>query len=116
MRLRLLVLLAGIGIVAVLGGIILLRAATSTVAEHVGEQQISVECTGWTGVSTGCRDWATEILAQGAPSNTFEMDDVSSMRLDRPMLGFAATCVAEYFVSRYPDEVAWTEDVPCQGG
>lgn len=116
MRMRLLVLLAGIGIVAVLGGIILLRAATSTVAEHVGEQQISVECTGWTGVSTGCRDWATDILAQGAPSNTFEMDDVSSMRLDRPMLGFSATCAAEYFVSRYPDEVAWSEDVPCPGG
>lgn len=113
MRLRLLVLLAGIGIVTVLGGIILLRAATSTVAEHVGEQRISAECTGWTAVSTGCRDWATEILAPGAPSNTFEMEDVVRLRLDRPMLGFAGMCTAQYFLSRYPDEVAWTEDVPC---
>ncbi len=38
MRMRLPILLGVIGIVAVLGSIILLRAATSTVAAHVGER------------------------------------------------------------------------------
>lgn len=106
----------GIGIVVGLGGIVLLRVATSTVAEHVGEGQITAECAGWTGVTEGCRDWGTEVLARGAPSNTFELEDVARVRLDRPMLGFASTCVAEYFLGRYPDEVAWSEDVPCSDG
>ena len=114
MRSRLL-LLVGVALLFGFGGILLLRGATSTVAEHAGEQQITAECTGGTGVSDGCREWADEVLAQGAPSTTFEMEDVVRIRLDRPMLGFAATCVAEYFLSRYPDEVAWTEDVDCPG-
>ena len=109
-------LLVGLALLGVLGGILVLRAATSAVAEHVGEQQITAECTGWTGVADGCSDWATRVLAQGAPSTTFEMEDVVRVRLDRPMLGFAATCVAEFFLSRYPDEVAWTEEVDCPEG
>jgi hypothetical protein len=113
---RSLVLLVGIGFVVGLGAMVLLRGATSTVAEHVGDQQIAVECTGWTGVSQGCFDWGNDVMAQGAPSNTFELEDVVRVRLDRPMLGFAGTCVAEYFLSRYPDQVAWSEDVPCPDG
>ena len=115
MRTRL-VLIVGFVLVLGLGGILLLRAATSTVVEHAGENQITAECTGWTGVSSSCVDWANDVLAQGAPSNTFEMEDVVRIRLDRPKLGFAATCEAEYFLSRYPDEVAWSEVVPCHDG
>jgi len=112
MRTRLL-LLAGILAVAALGGVLLVRASTFTIANHVGERQISAECSGWTGVSEGCFAWGNEVLAQGAPSNTFEMEDVVRIRLDRPLLGFGSTCLAEYFVRRYPDDVAWTEDVAC---
>ena len=111
-----LLLLVGVALLGGLGGILLLRGVTSTVAEDVGEQQITAECTGWTGVADGCREWGDALLAQGAPSTTFEMEDVVRVRLDRPMLGFAAACVAEYFLSRYPDEVAWTEDVDCPEG
>jgi hypothetical protein len=70
MRSRLAVLLAATGIV-VLGGFVLLKGATSTVAEHVGDPGVSVECSGWTGVGSGCAAWGEQILAGGAPSNTF---------------------------------------------
>ncbi len=102
-----LVVLAGIA--AVVG----LRAGTSVRVEDVGPGRVTVECSGWTGVSDGCGAWGEAILAEGAPSNTFEIEDVVRLRLDRPALGFAETCQAQYFLSRYPDEVAWTEDVPC---
>ena len=106
-------LVVGIGLSVGLGAILALRAATSTVAEHVGDGQVTAECSGWTGVSEGCFDWGNDVLAQGPPSTTFELEDVVRIRLDRPMLGFAESCVAEYFLGRYPDEVVWSEDVPC---
>jgi hypothetical protein len=93
-----------------------IRASSATIANHVGERQIIAECSGWTGVSEGCATWGEEVLGAGAPSTTFEMEDVVRLRLDRAALGFASTCVAEYFLGRYPDEVAWTENVPCPGG
>lgn len=109
-------LLVGMLVVVAVGGIGLVRAATSTIAAHVGEQRIMAECTGWTGLSDRCREWGEEVLGRGAPSNTFEIEDVVRVRLDRPLFGFAPTCAVEYFLSRYPDEVAWTEQVPCFDG
>jgi hypothetical protein len=112
-RLALLVaLLMLVGITGFFG----LRAATSVTAHDIGPGQVRVECSGWTGVGAGCGAWGAEILADGAPSNTFEMQDVVRLRLDRPAFGFAATCEADYFLSRYPNEVVWTEDVPCADG
>ncbi len=109
--------LVGVFVVLVaLTGFFGLRAATSVTTEDVGPGGVTVECSGWTGVSDGCGPWGEAILAEGAPSNTFEIEDVVRLRLDRPALGFADTCEAQYFLSRYPDEVAWTEDVPCAAG
>ena len=106
-------LLIGLVLALVAGGVLLLRGASATLVSDVGERGVSVECSGWTGISDGCGAWGTDVLAMGAPSNTFEIEDVVRVRLDRPTFGFASTCVAEYFLSRYPDEVAWSEDVPC---
>ena len=116
MRIRTVILAIGLVLVAGAASVIGLRAASTTIVNDVGSQQVSVECSGWTGVSDGCAAWGTDLLARGAPSHTFELGDVVRVRLDRPMLGFASGCVAEYFLSRYPDEVAWTEDVPCPNG
>jgi hypothetical protein len=112
MRMRLVILVAVLVLAA--GAVyVVSRAATSVVAEHVGPMQISAECTGWTGVTERCREWGEAVLAAGAPSTTFELEDVVRIRLDRPTFGLAGRCTAEYFVGRYPDEVAWTEDVDC---
>lgn len=92
------------------------RAATSVVADHIGPTQITAECTGWTGVSDRCGEWGEAVLAAGAPSTTFELEDVVRVRMDRPTFGLADRCTVEYFLGRYPDEVAWTEEVDCFGG
>jgi hypothetical protein len=112
MRMWLVILVAAVVLAA--GGIYAgSRAATTVVAEHVGAMQISVECTGWTGVAERCREWGEAVLAAGAPSTTFELEDVVRIRLDRPTFGLAGRCTAEYFIGRYPNDVAWTEDVDC---
>lgn len=108
--------IAVVVILVLVAGVIGLRAAMSVTVDDVGPDGVIVECSGWTGVGDGCGSWGEQLLAEGAPSNTFEIDDVVRLRLDRPAFGFAETCVAEYFLGRYPDEVEWTEDVPCPDG
>jgi hypothetical protein len=75
---------------------------------------VIVQCTARTSASEeACRDRGDAILAEGAPSNTFELEDVVRLRLDRSL--YAEGCTAQYFLSRYPDEVVWTEPVACPG-
>jgi hypothetical protein len=63
-----------------------------------------------------CMDWGDQILAKGAPSMTFEMEDLARLELSRPMLGFAAECRAAFFLQRYPNESAWEEESECIEG
>lgn len=99
-----------IGILAVA-----LLLGSAVVAAPAQSSGVTIECSGPTRASPDvCREWGDEVLAAGPPSSTFEMDDVVRLRLDRPMLGFASTCRAEYFLSRYPDDVAWAESVSCR--
>ena len=102
-----------LGAAVVLAAAFALRGAIATVVPDEVDG-ITVECTGWTGVSTGCAAWGEEILAAGPPSNTFEMEDVVRLRLDRRGFGFGRACEAAYFLSRYPDEPAWTDEVACR--
>ena len=92
-----------------------LRGAVPTKVADVGGSGVAVECTGWTGVSTGCADWGSVVLDAGPPSATFEMEDVNRLVLDHPSFGLGSACEARYFLSRYPDEPAWTERIPCTG-
>lgn len=111
-----LVLLAGVLVAAALAGLAVQRGSGSTVvADETGGGPI-VECSGWSGVTDGCSVWGSRVLAAGAPITTFEFEDVVRVRLDRPMLGFASSCVAEYYLGRYPDDVAWTEEIACREG
>ena len=115
MRTRLVILVVALVLAA--GAIyVAQRASAATTVTDVGPTRIAAECTGWTGVSTRCGEWGEAIVAAGAPSTTFELEDVVRVRLDRPTFGFADLCTVEYFLSRYPDEVAWTENVACLDG
>jgi hypothetical protein len=58
-----------------------------------------------------CRAWGDSVLAMGAPSTTFELEDVVRVKFERAP--FSGSCRAEYFLGRYPDDVVWTEDVDC---
>ena len=114
MRRRLVILVVALVLAA--GAVYVVRgAATSVISSHVGPMQISAECTGWTGVTERCREWGEAVLATGVPTTTFELEDVVQLRLDRPTFGLADRCTVEYFLGRYPDEVAWTEEVDCFG-
>ena len=105
-------LLAG-AILLIGAGALALRGAATTEAENVSDSGIAVECSGWTGVSTGCAEWGAAVLADGPPSSTFEMEDIDRLVLDRPAFGFASGCEARYFLSRYPGDPVWTEAIAC---
>lgn len=59
----------------------------------------------------GCRGLGDTVLAGGPPTTTFELEDVARIRIDGGFLG--GDCRVEYFLGRYPDDVAWTEDGTC---
>ena len=101
-------------LVAALVALLFLRPASS--ATSTVDADVTVECTGAVGVDEpACRAWGDGILAEGSPTTTFEAQDVVRLRLDRALLGFGRACRAEWFLGRYPDDVAWTEEVACAG-
>ena len=80
------------------------------------DADVTVECDGSTSVSeASCPAWGDEVLALGAPSTTFEMQDLVRLRLSKPLLGFGSPCQIEYFLQRYPEEAVWDEHIPCRG-
>lgn len=101
-------------VAAIVAAALLLRPVSS--ATSAVDPDVTVECSGATGVDeTACRDWGDAILAEGSPTTTFEAEDVVRLRLDRALFGFGDTCRAEWFLGRYPDDVAWSDEVPCPG-
>jgi hypothetical protein len=96
--------------VVALGAYVVSQSST-TVVEDAADA--TIECTGWTGATDDCAAWGAEVLAEGSPSSTFELEDVGRIRLDRPTFGLAGGCTVEYFLSRYPDDIAWSEEIDC---
>ena len=81
------------------------------------DPDVTVTCDAWTSFSPeACRSWGDEILAQGAPSHTFEMDDLARLAISRPTFGLAAACRVQYFLERYANDPAWTDEVACVAG
>ncbi|MEO8510348.1 MAG: hypothetical protein ABI534_03810 [Chloroflexota bacterium] len=102
------VLLAGAWFVLGRSGV----AATSAV-----DPDVTITCDAWTSVSPeACGSWGDAILAQGAPSHTFEMDDLAHLAISRPTFGLDSACRVEYFLERYASDPAWTDEIPCGGG
>ena len=103
-----LALLAAGGILAYL----FLRPSVEAVT--ASDPDVTVECSAATGASVEtCRAWGDDILARGAPSPTFEMDDLARLVVDRPSWGFSPTCEVDYFISRDADTRAWHESIAC---
>ena len=100
-------------LVLVGGGLLVYRGSSVVTVSDVGPNAITVECTGWTGMSAEACHTRGSGFASGAPSTTFDNEDVVRIRFDRGTFGLAAMCTATWFVSRYPDDPAWTEDVAC---
>lgn len=78
------------------------------------DPDVTIECTAAVRLSEdACREYGDAILDEGAPSHTFEMDDLARLRLDRDLGGFGGTCTARYYLERYADDPAWTGKITC---
>ena len=102
-------------VVIVAAGLLVGRGLTTTTISDATEAGITVECTGWTGVGDGCAAWGEQVWGAGPPSSTFDAADVVRLRFDRGTFGFG-DCSVDWFLSRYPEESAWTASVPCPEG
>lgn len=101
-----------LGLALVLAFAYLARAAIRVTSD--ADADVTIECAPTTGVDPdACLAWGDAIAGEGQPSFTFEMDDLARLRIDRPMVGFSATCEVAYFTSRYPDDAVWMEEIPC---
>ena len=115
MRRMWLVVVAGVLLVGVVVAAVMLRASTS--ATSTVDPDVSVKCAAGADVEEQtCRAWGDAILAEGSPTTTFEAQDIVRLRLDRELFGLGETCRAEWFLGRYPDDVAWSESVACPDG
>lgn len=104
----LLVLLAGVA------AFLLLRPPVEAIS--LVDPDVTIECAAATSVSAdGCLDWGDQIIESGAPSTTFEMEDLGRLRLTRELLGIGSVCQVEYFLQRYPDDAVWADEVECLG-
>lgn len=101
-------MVVGLVAIAVAASGCMLPGMTTTVVDDAASA--TIECDGTTGVTDGCADWGIDVLAEGAPSHTFELEDVARIRFVREGEG----CVVEYYLSRYPDDVEWSEEIDCR--
>ena len=107
-------LLAAI-VVAILALWFLVLNRPTVEASSAVDSDVTIDCDGSTSVSeVSCLAWGDEVLALGAPSMTFEMQDLVRLRFSKPLLGFGSPCQVEYFLQRYPDDGVWDEDIPCR--
>lgn len=79
--------------------------ATSSV-----DPDVTVRCEGVSS-EDACRAVGDALLESGPPSNTFEMEDLALLEIRRPL--FEDGCRVRYYLQRYVDDPAWSEDLPC---
>ena len=101
----------GVGVIVLIGiaAFVLLRPPTEVSASG---SDVMIRCDASV-VAEDCGSWGDAVLADGAPTTTFDMADLERLDLSRSMLGLGSTCQAVYFIGRYPDDAAWTEDIAC---
>lgn len=108
---------AAVAVLVLVGATAYLVLRPSVEAASATDPGVVVECSAATGVSAdACRAWGDEVLARGAPSHTFEMDDLARLVLDRSMLGLGPTCDVSYFISRDAQNRVWHQEVACGQG
>jgi hypothetical protein len=109
-------LLVVIAVVLVAGAWFIL-GRSGVEATSAVDPDVTITCDAWTSVTQeACGSWGDAILSEGAPSHTFEMDDLAHLAISRPSFGFASSCRVEYFLERYADDPAWTDEVACRAG
>jgi hypothetical protein len=104
--------------------LLLLVGSTVYLAVRPGQEvasashpEVTISCDGSTGVDADqCQRWGDEVLALGAPSTTFEFEDVNRLHFAKPLFGFGSPCQVAYYLERYADDPAWGDDVACPGG
>jgi hypothetical protein len=98
--------------VIVLAGVaafVLLRPATEVRASG---SEAMIRCDASV-MAEDCGTWGDAILADGAPTTTFDVADLERLDLARSLFGFGSSCEAAYFIGRYPDDAVWTEEIAC---
>jgi len=107
---------AAVAMLAVVGVLAYTFLRPSVEAASTADPDVEIECSAAIGASAeACRAWGDEILGQGAPSHTFEMDDLARLVINRPTWGFSPTCEVDYYISRDLDNRAWQEEIACNG-
>lgn len=107
-------LAAAVVVVALVGTGAFLVARPPTLVASAVDRDVTIECAASSGADeAACLAWGDRILAEGAPTTTFEAEDLVRLRLDRSLLGLGVSCRAEWFLSRYPGDVAWAEELDC---
>ena len=106
-----LVLVTVAAAVAIGASLLLALRPSVTVASEVAPG-VTVECRG-IGDEEECLSYGDAVLAGGAPSNTFEMGDLTRLVIERPALGDASRCSAAWYIERYPDDPVWESEVAC---
>lgn len=109
------VVLGVVGVAVILAGVYVFHLFMEVRASSSALPDVVIVCSGSTRIASpdACRAWGDAILAEGAPSHTFNIDDLARLELSRPLLGLAGACEAEWFLGRYPDDPAWGEEVAC---
>jgi hypothetical protein len=108
-RIGLVLVLVVVALVAALA-VLLLRPPA--VARSTVHPDVAIECSAASGLDAeACAAWGDELLAGGAPSRTFELEDVVRIRLDGGFIGDG--CSVKWFLGRYPDDPAWTDEAAC---
>jgi hypothetical protein len=107
-------LLAGVVVVALaavlLAAWVLVIGRPTAEATSSVDPDVTVRCEGLAS-DDACGSYGDAMLASGPPSYTFEMEDLALLEIRRPVFG--GTCEARYYLQRYVDAPAWTEEVPC---
>ncbi len=108
------VAVAGVAVVMVIviGGFVVTRPTLRATSNL--DPDVTIRCEAAAGSTEVCRAWGDELLAAGAPSTTFEMQDVAQLVIRRPLFGLASNCEVDYVLGRYPDDPAWIEEAPCR--
>lgn len=113
-RRTLAVIAIGVVLVAVLAGAWVVVRPNVSVASTVN-RAVTIECTGATGMGAdGCGEWGDAILTEDRAPRTFEREDLRRVRIDRSLLGLGGECRVEWFLTRYPDRSAWSDEVACR--
>src|SRR5688572_23279826 len=90
-------------VLAVAAALFLVVSRPTVESSSTVDPDVTIECDGSTAVSEeSCLAWGDEVLALGAPSTTFEMQDLVRLRFSKPLLGFGSPCQVGYFLQRYP--------------